>query len=81
MERLKTEAKVAGLKQCKKAALAGRAALVFAAEDADPRLLEPLRRLCAREGIPVEPAPSMKALAKACRVEVPTACAALLRCE
>jgi len=78
MERLKTASKVVGLKQSKKAVLAGKAKVVFVAADADPWVIEPFCALCRERGMEPETAESMKALAKACHVEVPTACAVLL---
>ena len=78
MERLKTAQKVVGLKQSKKAVLQGRAGLCFVAEDADPWVANPFLALCQEHGVEVAKAPSMKELAKACKVEVPTACAVIL---
>ncbi|MBQ2614487.1 MAG: ribosomal L7Ae/L30e/S12e/Gadd45 family protein [Clostridia bacterium] len=78
MERLHSAEKVVGLKQAKKAVLSGKAKLVYIAEDADPWVTDPLQRLCKEQGVEVLLVSSMKELAKACRVEVPTACAALL---
>ncbi|MBQ2451988.1 MAG: ribosomal L7Ae/L30e/S12e/Gadd45 family protein [Bacteroidales bacterium] len=78
MERLITAQKVVGLKQSKKAVLQGRAKLCFVAEDADPWVANPFLALCNERGVEVVKAPSMKELAKACRVEVPTACAVIL---
>ncbi|MEE1013994.1 MAG: ribosomal L7Ae/L30e/S12e/Gadd45 family protein [Clostridia bacterium] len=78
MERLKTAQKVVGLKQSRKAIAAGKAKVVFAAEDADPWVMEPFLALCEEHGVEVVRVPAMKELAKACRVEVPTACAVIL---
>ena len=78
MERLKTAQKVVGLKQSRKAIAAGKAKVVFAAEDADPWVMEPFLALCEEHGVEVVWVPAMKELAKACRVEVPTACAVIL---
>lgn len=78
MERLKTAQKVVGLKQSKKAVLQGRANLCFVAEDVDPWMANPFLALCQEQGVEVVKAPSMKELAKACKVEVPTACAVIL---
>lgn len=78
MERLHSAQKVVGLKQSKKAVLSGKAKLVYIAEDADPWVTDPLKQLCKGQGVELLLVPSMKELAKACRVEVPTACAVLL---
>ncbi len=81
MERLKTAPKVVGLKQAQKAVRKGIADTVFLAEDADPWAVEPLQVLCREMGLEPVSVPSMKELAKACHVEVPTACAVLLRAD
>lgn len=78
MERLKSSQKVVGLKQSRQAVIAGKAELVFVAEDADAWVMEPFLALCRERGIQVVSVSSKKELAKACRVEVPTACAAIL---
>ncbi len=78
MERLKSSQKVVGLKQSRQAVLAGKAEVVFAAEDADAWVMEPLVALCKEHGVEVAWVPTMKELAKACKVEVPTACVAIL---
>lgn len=46
LEELSAKEKVSGLKQTRRAIAAGRAARVYLACDADPRLTEPLRALC-----------------------------------
>ena len=78
MERLKTTAKVVGLQQSKKAVAAQQAKLAYLAEDADAWVKEPFLALCEAQGVEVVLVPGMKELAKACKVEVPTACAVLL---
>lgn len=80
MERLRQRPKVVGFKQSRKAILKGQAQLAYLAEDADPYFTEEFTRICRENGVLQVSAPSMKALAKACHVEVPTACAVLL-CE
>ncbi|MBR5152096.1 MAG: ribosomal L7Ae/L30e/S12e/Gadd45 family protein [Clostridia bacterium] len=81
MERLKTASKVVGLKQSQKAVRAGKAKTVFVASDADPWVTEPFLALCREQGIELVEEFSMKDLAKACRVEVPTACAVILKAD
>lgn len=78
MERLLSSPKVVGLKQSKQAVAAGKAKLVFAAKDADAWVMEPLIALCKEHDVEVVWVPAMKELAKACKVEVPAACAAIL---
>ena len=71
-------AKVVGVKQTRRAIEDGRAARVFLAEDADPRVTGPVEELCARQNIPVERVPHMRELGSACGIAVPSAVAALL---
>ena len=70
---------VVGAKQAKRAVESGRAERIFLAEDADPRVTEPLRDLCAGKSVPVTEVPSMKELGAACGISVGAAVAALLR--
>ena len=79
MERIKQNTHVVGLKQTKKAIEAGKAALVFIAEDADGYVAYPIEQLCVERCVEIVRAPSMKELAKACHVEVPTAFAAIVK--
>ena len=65
---LKQGSKVVGVKQTKRAVNDGKAARVFLAEDADPRVTAPVEALCAE----------MKELGSACGIAVPSAVAALL---
>ena len=79
LEQLQTAAKVVGAKQVRRALNDGRAACVFLAEDADPRVTEPLRILCGEKDVPVEEVSSMKELGQACQIAVSAAVAAILR--
>ena len=79
MERLQSKNYVAGIKQVRKAVLAQRAETVFLARDCDPYILEGLENLCRENGASVVYAETMKVLAKACRIEVPTAAAATVK--
>ena len=76
---LNTPNKVVGVKQLKKALRDGSAKKVFVAQDADPKLTDPIRESCQSAGVPVEPVPTMAELGKACGIEVGAAVAALLR--
>ena len=49
---LTAKGKVVGLKQTRRALVQGAAAHVYLACDADPRLTDPLRALCAENAIP-----------------------------
>lgn len=78
LSELKQGARVAGVKQTRRAIEDGRAARVYLAEDADPRVTGPVEELCSQRGIPVERVPQMKELGSACGIAVPSAVAALL---
>mgnify|MGYP005971671585 FL=1 len=71
--------KVVGVKQLKKALRDGAAQKVFVAEDADPKLTDPICESCRGAAVPVEMVPTMAELGKACGIEVGAAVAALLR--
>jgi large subunit ribosomal protein L7A len=75
---LQTKDKIVGIKQLKKALAEGRIQKVFAADDADPKLLQPILEQCREKNIPVEQVPTMAQLGKACGIEVGAAVAALL---
>ena len=79
LSELKSGTKVVGVKQTKRALNDGRAGRVFLAEDADPRVTEPVEALCAEKGVGVERVPSMKELGGACGIAVGSAVAALLK--
>ena len=76
---LETRDKVVGIKQLRKALAEGRAAKVFVASDADPKLTQPVKDTCLSDNVPVEEVPTMAELGKACGIEVGAAVAALLR--
>ena len=78
LSQLKQGSRVVGVKQTRRAIQDGRAARVFLAEDADPKVTAPVEELCARQNIPVERVPHMKDLGSACGIAVPGAVAALL---
>ncbi len=79
MNRLRRGKKAVGLKQSRKAIAAGKAAAVYLAEDADFWVAEPFLAFCEEHGVKPVSVPSKKELQKACGVEVPTACAVLLK--
>ena len=73
---LKQKAKVAGVKQTRRAIQDGRAKCVYLAQDADPRVVEPVEALCTEHSIPVERVPSMRELGAVCGIAVGCAVAA-----
>jgi len=74
-----TKEKVVGIKQTKRAIAEGKAAAVYLAKDADPKLTEPLRAMCLLAGIGVESESTMSELGKCCGIAVGTAACALCR--
>lgn len=78
LEELKRAAKVAGVKQTRRAVSDGRVKRVYLAQDADPRVTGPVEALCGEHAVAVEWVPSMKELGAACGIAVGSAVAALL---
>lgn len=79
LEQLNTPNRVVGAKQVRRALKDGRAARLYMAMDADPRLLQPLVQEAVRQQVPVEQVPTMKALGAACGIAVGSAVAVLLK--
>ena len=71
--------KVVGAKQAKRALRDGRAARLYMAMDADPRLLQPLVQDAVNRQVPVVKVPSMKELGTSCGIAVGAAVAVLLK--
>ena len=78
LEELKTDCKVVGIKQIKKALAAGKVKKVFIARDADPALTQPLLAQCKASGITLEKVSSMRQLGDACEISVSAAAAAIV---
>ena len=76
---LKDGPKVVGAKQVKRALADGRAQTVYLADDADPRVTEPIQALCQEKGVTFHQVPAMRALGEACGIAVGAAVAALVR--
>lgn len=77
-EALQTAKKAVGAKQVGRALKNGQATRVFLAEDADPKVTEPIAHLCEGDGVPVEFVRSMVTLGKACGISVGSAVAAIV---
>ena len=71
--------KVVGAKQVRRALRDGRAARLYVAMDADPRMLQPLVQEAVNRRVPVSQAPTMKQLGASCGIAVGAAVAALLK--
>ena len=80
LDELKTQRKVVGIKQLRKSLKDGQVLRVFLAENADPRLTDPLAEECARKGVELVIVPTMAELGKACGISVGAAAAGLLAC-
>lgn len=78
LSELNTPNKVVGAKQVRRALNDGRAVKIFLAEDADPRITQPLEALAVEREVPVEKIPAMKELGTACGIAVGSAVAALV---
>ncbi len=79
LSKLSESSKVVGAKQTKRALTGGMAVAVYLADDADPRVTEAIRELCAQQNVPTCDVPSMKELGQVCGIAVGAAVAALVR--
>ena len=75
---LKTGTKVTGAKQVTRALKNGSARRVYLAQDADPRVTEPVEILCREQGVETVAVPAMTELGAACGIAVGSAVAALV---
>ena len=71
--------KVVGAKQVRRALKDGRAARLYMAMDADPRLLQPLVQAAVNRQVPVSQVPTMKELGQSCGIAVGAAVAVLTK--
>ncbi len=79
-ERLKKRAlRVVGARQALRAVRQGRAEKVFLAMDAGPALRGAVEQAAREGGVPLEMVATMEELASLCRVDVPSAAAAVYR--
>ncbi|MFQ9412546.1 MAG: L7Ae/L30e/S12e/Gadd45 family ribosomal protein [Evtepia gabavorous] len=67
-----------GAKQVTRALKNGTARRVFLAQDADPRVTEPIELLCREQGTETEAVATMAALGSACGIAVGSAVAAVV---
>ena len=78
LDELKTQRKVVGVKQLRKSLKEGQVLRAFVAENADPRLTDPLAEECTRRGVDLVLVPTMAELGRACGISVGAAAAGLL---
>ena len=77
-ERLKKrEMRVVGVRQSLRAVREGNVEMVFVAMDADPRLRQQVEKEAEANGVPLRLVATMEELAALCRVDVPSAAAAI----
>ena len=76
LNELTDAAKVAGVKQVRRALAGGQAKRLYLAKDADPQLTRPLERQAREHGAEVVWVDTMKALGRACGIAVGAAVAA-----
>ncbi|WP_371755567.1 ribosomal L7Ae/L30e/S12e/Gadd45 family protein [Ferviditalea candida] len=69
---------IIGTKQTTKVIEQGKAAEVYVAKDADPRITLKIVNLCKKMGVKVVYVDTMKQLGKACGIEVGAAMAAIV---
>lgn len=79
LETLMTANRVIGIKQVTKVVNKSLVSQVFIAANADARVLEPLKKLCAEKNVEILEVPTMLELGKACMIEVGAAAAAVLK--
>ena len=71
--------KVVGLKQTLRAIREKTATTVFLAKDASPDIYDRVVDLCSVDGVKIVYADTMKQLGSACKIDVPSAVAAVLK--
>ena len=81
LDQLKTKPKVVGVKQTRKTVLAGEAAEVFVARDAESRVVAPILTACEQAGLSVTWFDTMSELGKAFGIGVGAATAAIINSE
>ena len=79
LDELKQHSKTVGLKQSLRAVEAGRVQAVYIAEDADDRVVARVIDMCRAKNIEIRKTDSMKALGRACGIDVGTAVAAIIK--
>ena len=78
LDELKTQRKVVGIKQLRKSMKDGQIKLAYVAENADPKLTDPLTEECQKFGVELIVVPTMAELGQACGISVGAAAAGIL---
>lgn len=76
---LRIAKKAIGVKQATKAVEKDRTDMVYIADDADKRVVAPLRELCESKSVQIENIATMLVLGKCCGIEVGAAAVAVLK--
>ena len=71
--------RIAGLKQVLRALEGGKAAVVILADDADDHIRRKVKAQCAAHGVPCVEGPLMAELGAACKLQVGTAVACMIK--
>jgi len=79
LDMLQTAKKIVGVKQVTKAVEKDLVQVVYIAQDAEQRLVEPLRTLCSRKKVAIETVLTMVELGRVCSIEVGAAAVAALK--
>ena len=79
LDALKNAKRVIGIKQVAKAVKRDTVEVVFIADDAESKVVEPLEMLCSEHQVPVSRVATMKELGTACSIEVGAAAAAAVK--
>jgi large subunit ribosomal protein L7A len=79
LEMLQTAKKIVGVKQVTKGVERDLVQVVYIAQDAEQRLVEPLRTLCSRKKVAIETTLTMAELGRLCSIEVGAAAVAVLK--
>lgn len=79
LDNIKNSKRTVGLKQSIKVIENGSAHIVYIAQDTDERIMSNVKDLCAKHDVSIIYAESMKALGKACGIDVDAAIVCILK--
>ena len=78
LSKLKTQDKIVGAKQVKRALAKSEIGMVFIALDAEKKVTEEIEQICQSKSVPITYINSMEELGEACGIDINAAVAALL---